>query len=241
LALTVLVFACSRVIIAGWPGTRSSFHTPNPKMTDTSQARAIDDTGEKIGGARKDWRERAMVAADLDDMTDAEAVEIVNKDNVWPQPDWEDVVAAGMPADVAAHIKIIRDRMAKTPHSSAKEDAGHVRRDYVEMVSMLRERLMAARSVDGVKAVYTQAIAKLGDRAVRSDPATRRKLFSVYQGRACPFVVAYGDPAKVRTMVSEGFPSKIPAWRKGREALSGRRRRCLRREEGLAGRPDLRE
>jgi hypothetical protein len=148
------------------------------KMTHTPHTRAINDTGEKIGGARKDWRDRAMVAADLDDMTDAEAVEIFKKDNVWPQPDWEDVVASGMPADVAAHVKIIRDRLAKTPlPSSAKDDAAEVRRAYVEMVSILREQLMAARSIDDVKGVYNEVIAKLGNREVRSDAATRRKHF----------------------------------------------------------------
>lgn len=184
--------------------------------TEAQRTRTIDDAGEKIGGARKDWRDRYMSAADLDEMTGTEAIEHVNKDNVWPQPDWEAIVAEGMPVEAAAYVKIIRDRLAKTPRfATSGQDPAQTRKAYVEMIALLRDMLMSARDVNTVKNIYHDVVAKFGETFVRSDADTRLKFFSVYQGRTCPFSISYKDGMKADKMLSEGFPSKVPAWRKG--------------------------
>lgn len=183
----------------------------------TSRNYAIDDAGEKIGGARKDWRDRFMTVDDLEEMTNAEAVQSVKKDNVWPQPDWENVVASGVPAETAAYVKLIRDRIAKEPRfvSSKGQDVNETRKGYVEMLTLLRESLMEARSVADVKSVYWTIVDGLELNSLRADPRNRQKFFSVQRARACPFRVTGSDDAKVRTMLVDGFPSKVPAWRKG--------------------------
>jgi hypothetical protein len=182
----------------------------------TKRARTIDDAGEKIGGARKDWRDRFMAVSDLDDMTGAEAVNLVKKDNIWPQPDWEAVVADGMPAEAAAYVKIMRDRIAKTPSAMRPgQDAGETRRGYVEMITVLRETMMAVRNYEDARDVYGKVLVAVGADQIKADESARRKFFTVYTGRKCPFVVSYDDGVKVRKMLAEGFPAKVPTWRKG--------------------------
>ncbi len=47
-------------------------------------ARAHEDFGEKIGGAKKDlWKDRGLYVDDLDAMNDREAEKFVKKDNIW--------------------------------------------------------------------------------------------------------------------------------------------------------------
>jgi hypothetical protein len=193
-------------------------------MTETTKrARAIDDAGEKIAGARKDWRERFMDAADLNAMTNAEAIELVKKDNVWPQPDWEKAVADGMPAEVAAYVKIMRDRVAKVPRfTRSGQNATTVRANYVEMLTIARDVMMAGRSVDDVRDFYRNILTAAGADGLNASDESRQKFFSVYQTRKCPFGVSHADGQKVREMLSEGFPAKIPVWRKGVRAYPSR-------------------
>ena len=61
---------------------------------------AINDFGEKIGGAKKDlWKARHMILDDLSEMNAAEKEKFVKKDNVWQKPDYADLVANGNNAD----------------------------------------------------------------------------------------------------------------------------------------------
>ncbi|MGY3582117.1 hypothetical protein ACVIGB_000960 [Bradyrhizobium sp. USDA 4341] len=176
----------------------------------------IDDAGEKIGGARKDWRERHMSLDDLAGMTDAEAILHVKKDSVWPQPDWEAVVANGMPADTAAHVKLIRDRLAKEPRPLRNSaDPSETRKGYVRMVSSVRNKMMSARNLEDVKNAYFDIVDEYGIRNIKTDASAQAAFYSVYQGRSCPFTIASADSRKVRDMLVEGFPGKVPAWRKG--------------------------
>ena len=49
-----------------------------PRTTKT------EDFGKKIGGARKDlWASRGLLSSDLDELTDFEKKEYVNKNNIW--------------------------------------------------------------------------------------------------------------------------------------------------------------
>ena len=69
---------------------------------------AINDFGEKIGGAKKDlWKERNMIIDDLTLMNAAEKITFIKKDNVWKKPDYEALVADGLPIKVAFFIKTV--------------------------------------------------------------------------------------------------------------------------------------
>jgi hypothetical protein len=187
-------------------------------MAATNQAKKITDAGEKIGGARKDWRNRALGLDDLEAMTNDEAVALVRKDNVWPQPDWPAVVAAGMDPAAAALVKIMRDRMAQTPKFPRSDsDPAAVREGFVAVVSKARDLLMAARSVAEVRAVYGDWVEELGGRDFfrRGEPSARDAWFSVYKNRFCPFASDSADVSKAELAVRDGFPEKVPAWAKG--------------------------
>lgn len=81
------------------------------------------DFGEKIGGARKDvWSSRGLYAYDLEAMNEREADTYVRKDNVWKKPDYQKMIADGMPVDVAYFRKTIRDSLSATPQYYRTDD-----------------------------------------------------------------------------------------------------------------------
>lgn len=70
------------------------------------------DFGEKIGGARKDaWASRGLISSDIDDMTDYEKGQYVNKNYIWKKPDYEKMLEDGVPREVIYFIKLVRDAL----------------------------------------------------------------------------------------------------------------------------------
>lgn len=178
-------------------------------------ATSIADAGEKIGGARKDrWKERGMDVSDLDAMSESEGAELATKANVW-KPDWAKLVEDGMNPALAAHAKIIYDRLAAQP----KDNTPAGRRRFVQMMQAVRQ-VYGSLTPENVASAATrlrQAIgyneaAASGDRQKVAD--ARSLLFSVYKGRSDPFSFDSMDMRKVRKMIEEGFPAKGEAWKK---------------------------
>lgn len=176
--------------------------------------RAIDDAGEKIEGARKDWKSNHMTTGDLDAMSDEQVILSVEKDNVWPKPDYAALVENGMDVEAAAYVKIIRDRLATKPRDYFRFDPIKLRHEFVAMMGLLRDRLTACRTVNDVRGVYSSLQAELG--GFRQTDPNYLKYISVFKNNRCPFAIdVYADPAKVRKLLKEGFPGKQPAWKKG--------------------------
>lgn len=180
--------------------------------------RKIDDAGEKIGGARKDWARDRMVKSDVEHMTDAEMVEHVQKDNVWPKPDYAALVQAGMSVEAAAQIKIIRDRIAKAPAISVKRPHATTLAWYFETLSAVGRYLESCKTLDEViRAYYVlhETISKEGhDRQYYINEGFAR--FDVIRrGRRNPIYRDFQDQSKVRNLISQGFPDDVPAWRRG--------------------------
>lgn len=68
--------------------------------------RKIEDFGEKIGGARKDiWKLRGLNIDDILEMNEKEKQFYVKKNNIWKKPNYEQLVADGLPVQVAFYIK----------------------------------------------------------------------------------------------------------------------------------------
>lgn len=62
----------------------------------------IEDFGEKIGGARKDlWKERGLIVDDILEMNGKEKQTYIKKNNIWKKPNYEQLVADGLPVQVA--------------------------------------------------------------------------------------------------------------------------------------------
>lgn len=64
-----------------------------PPVVETTAK--LEDFGEKIGGARKDWRSEGLYSRDLEDMNERERAANVKKDNVWKKPDYRKLIAGG--------------------------------------------------------------------------------------------------------------------------------------------------
>lgn len=183
----------------------------------TGESDAIVDVGEKIGGARKDWRSRVMELSDLESMTPVELVTIVRKDRIWPQPDFGALVASGLDPTVAALIKISRDTMAATPRVMRGADPLQASRDYVAMVTAARDAFDACTTIVAVRTVEKRLSASVIE--LKANPiaykAAQLRYWSVFKSRSSPFSLNLNDVRRAELMVAEGFPGKIPAWRKG--------------------------
>lgn len=192
--------------------------------------RKIDDAGEKIGGARKDWAKERMNASDVADMTDEERVAHIQKDNIWPKPDFAALVEAGMSREAAAQIKIIRERIAKAPALSNTRPHATSLKWYFDTLSEVGKYLEACRTLEEVRNAYealNRKIALKDDRSVPRDVAKEAvsKYYVINKGRSHPlYCRPYEDDPKIRVLLSQGFPDDIPAWRRGHTVrkLAGR-------------------
>lgn len=168
----------------------------------------IEDVGEKIGGARKDrWAERGLDLSDLDTMTEGEAATVVNKESVWPKADYGKMIDEGAEPNAVAAIKIIRDRIAKTPRKNTPEG----RRNYVEMMGIVRDVLSSAKTMEDVSKAHNIIFEQAGWPAgirYAVDPAVREKVFSIYRGRKDPLSLGWDEKRRISKMIEGGFPAK---------------------------------
>ena len=173
-------------------------------------AKPIEDAGEKIGGARKDrWKERGLNLEDLDAMTEAEGAELATKANVW-KPDYEALSAQSEPV-TAAMVKTIYDQLAAKPKNNTPEG----RRQYVQMMRIVRDVLTDAKGPEAVKNAYVEIRKRAGlnTDSPQAKSAARDLLFSVYKGRSDPFVLGYNEVTKAKKLVEGGFPAKGEPWK----------------------------
>ncbi|MBF0247042.1 MAG: hypothetical protein HQL36_03060 [Alphaproteobacteria bacterium] len=195
--------------------TKRSVVAKKDPSTHTGEA-MIEDAGEKIGGARKDvWAQRGLDVTDLDGMSGGEESQYVTKAHVWPKPDYAAMVEEGMPAEVAALVKIVRDRLAAKPMKS--KDTADGRRAYVSMMGVLRDHLMKARSVEDVKEARNVLKKEAGWDDGR--PYWKRQDAEVGDLYFAPFkrggrsisdsavVVSYKEKRRAEKLLAEGWPT----------------------------------
>jgi hypothetical protein len=198
---------------------------PEPKPAPTPE---LADVGEKIGGARKDlWAQRGLALSDLEGMTRGEAHQFVTKDNVWPKPDYAKLVEEGVPAEVAAAVKLLRDSLAAKP----KTDSDEARKDFIEAMHAARDVLAAVKTVEDVRGIQNKLYESLG---LAKDPygyrlqddeqkAARRRLFSIFKGRTASFSIDYKMRRKIEQMVAQGWPAtKAEGWTRRFDVRLGR-------------------
>jgi len=94
----------------------------------------IEDFGEKIAGARKDYSERLQDAQSLD-----VAAEPLSK--TWPEPDYQKLLDAGTSPWVVAFVHTARDAIPTKPKQSWKL------KQYVSQVKLMRD--VASRLLSG--------------------------------------------------------------------------------------------
>lgn len=119
---------------------------------------AIDDFGEKIGGAKKDlWKDRGLNVNDLELMNDAEREKLITKDNVWKKPNYQELVDNGLHIRVTYFIKQIRDATPVRPVIPYVKDINTLKEKqegYIEFVSDLRDNVMNLKTEEDVLNFY---------------------------------------------------------------------------------------
>jgi hypothetical protein len=191
-------------------GQGNIFDAPEPPAAAPAPAAPIQDAGQKIGGARKDrWKERGLNLDDLDAMTESEGAELATKANVW-KPDYEAMSETSEPV-TAAMVKIIYDQLAAKPKKNTPEG----RRQYVQMMRIVRDVLTGANSPEAVRNAYQAIRQRAGLNSIepQAKTAARELLFSVYKGRSDPFVLGGADLMKAKNLVAGGFPAKAAPWK----------------------------
>jgi hypothetical protein len=134
------------------------------------------------------------------------------KDSIWPSPDWRGFVARGADPVAAALVKAIRDRLPTSSAGPTNPD------DYVRMMSLVRDRLSAVRSVEDVKRARGDLLEAAGwPRDGRTAPsmAARRLLSSVWRDGQDTIHVDYRDTDRANALVAAGWPGATEAWRRG--------------------------
>ncbi|WP_143055732.1 LPD1 domain-containing protein [Paraburkholderia hospita] len=150
------------------------------KSAERQRAR-IEDAGEKIGGARKDFYAKALTRADLDGMNDREKLELVNRDNIWPRKTLEQFREEGVDCRVALFVNALRKdlpgKIANADHSDA----------YINFVTKLRDCATALRTREDLfgdhDSPFESALVEAGIIEItRTDRSTTRRVAEEYQG-----------------------------------------------------------
>lgn len=121
--------------------------------------RKIQDFGEKIGGARKDYFSATggFNAINLTNLTDAEKLLLLKKERIWPKPDYAGLVADGMPVEIAWRVKmtydsipneVILNGMSSVERQLATLDA------YATIMTDVRDIVVKARSHQDFTAAF---------------------------------------------------------------------------------------
>lgn len=126
---------------------------------------AINDFGEKIGGAKKDlWRARGLMIEDLLNMNDAEKITFIKKDNVWQKPNYQELVDSGIPRRVVYFMKKIRDATPTKPvlgySDTSPERIAEKQKGYISFVRELRDAVLALRTEADVLGFYENYLKK---------------------------------------------------------------------------------
>lgn len=128
---------------------------PEPRQ----KAHAIEDFGVKIGGAKKDqWRDRGLELADATSMTPSERDIHITKKNVFPTPDYNEFIAAGMPLTVAWACKKVKDSLGTEPYiphamKELPDGTQQAQLRYVAVLTALKEGLPKVRSYAELEAL----------------------------------------------------------------------------------------
>lgn len=93
---------------------------------NAKKEKPIEDFGEKIGGARKDFATNSLKIEDLDNMNDMEATKTVVKKNIWKPLDYQQMRDSGYEAKPTQYIKLIKDGIPSTPKSGKEAHTNYI-------------------------------------------------------------------------------------------------------------------
>lgn len=171
------------------------------------------DSGEKIGGARKDFSRRALEVGDLADMNALERTAFVAKQNIWVPLDYKAMREAGVEPEAALAIKMVKDSLRARPDREASFDASDDRdADYVRAVAAVRDHLQEVRTLEEFQQA-TDALYKLGC-TLRDGTQARRFIsggtsYQVQWGPDTARLIYLGSGGGLAPKIREAIEAKV--------------------------------
>jgi hypothetical protein len=139
------------------PSQDSPTPSPASRQSSSSSEDRIEDVGEKIGGARKDFYAKRLTVSDLVTMNDMEKASLVSKHNIWPKLDYEAMRQAGIQADAAYAIKWLKDKIEVVCPNVQHAEL------YIRGVSAIQDAMAPVKTLDEFKQACQQVFKSFED------------------------------------------------------------------------------
>lgn len=84
--------------------------------------------------------------------------------DLWPEPDWKNLIACGMTVEVAAAIAMMRDGLANKPRASMGfyVTGSQWHEAYCAAIPLLRDLLLASQTAEAVRSISSRLAAHMG-------------------------------------------------------------------------------
>lgn len=119
----------------------------------------IEDFGEVLHGARKsDYSRRGLTKEGFEKLTDNEKGLLATRENIFPAPDYDQLIADGMEPVTAYIIRKIRSEISAKPNYDRYEKDPGAKKDelkkYVEAIADLRDQYLKAKTPKDIEDIF---------------------------------------------------------------------------------------
>ncbi|HHO42353.1 MAG TPA: hypothetical protein ENN12_03235, partial [Epsilonproteobacteria bacterium] len=117
------------------------------KNQKSNRINNIEDAGEKIGGARKDFSKKGLSEADFNEMNSVEKEKSTKRDNIWRMPRAENAMKMGYNPYVYTYANEVRKAIPTSPYNAKKTQESISDKDviaYIRFVTFVKESLEKA-------------------------------------------------------------------------------------------------
>lgn len=125
----------------------------------------IEDFGEKIGGARKDFFSKVLIYSDLEGMTEVEKTNSVMRDNIWPSVTAVDAKALGVGVEAFFAIRVLRRKINATIKDSYETEAKFAKDAhlYIDTLTVLKNSIFSEPLPQTTKDVHERYLLALSE------------------------------------------------------------------------------
>lgn len=124
------------------PKSRTKPHEAGTTKPESGTAAKTEDAGQELWFNRRNSAGKGLSWDDIKNLNDSLKVKEATKSKVWPRPDYEQLVADGMPALTAHIVKQVYDSISTKPDVRGTPTDAQVR-EYVETVQRVRDATFA--------------------------------------------------------------------------------------------------
>lgn len=116
----------------------------------------IDDFGEQIYGAKKHLAElgRFLRSEDITEWNAQEREQLINKNQIWKKPDYQQMYDDGMPKEVVYFIKKIRDSLPAKPAKATEE----YQKGYIDFVGYFRDKVLEMQTTAEIERFHQDVV-----------------------------------------------------------------------------------